>query len=353
MDFFCIINDTHELLNNSIKICITTPGYIGVGLIFGLINKWLALIIYIIIIVLFLYFYLFQSIKELPEATTKTSILTASIILLTSFPLYFLIDRGNLEGLQFIFLAFFISSFIKKQYFISISFLALAFCMKPFAIVFLILFIDKDRYQYIGLFIIETIVFTLLAFQLIPGSFKDNFYTVLIGLKYYDIFWVSGSVGDRFNHTLYTPIKSLNMLFGMFNPNHIKSIYFIIMCLLFLSVAAFITKYEFVLWRKIFILYLCMIGLPFISCAYTLIHLYVPTMLFIKSEKLSQDPIIKKYNVHITIILGLLMIPKEYFAGFNNSLGISVFINPVLIYILLFKLISFGLYEKRKLKTVV
>jgi hypothetical protein len=87
-------------------------------------------------------------------------------------------------------------------------------------------------------------------------------------------------------------------------------------------------RYKLTLWKKVTILVLSFIVLPQISFDYKLVSLTIPLMLFIGSDEQS------KYNVHFSILFGLLLIPKDYFM-IVSDVSISIIINPLLIFILL------------------
>lgn len=356
-DFYCIVTVVHALVNSNpegINMHLMTPvmpGYVWIPILLWIFDKCLALKIFILTIITFIFVYLFKSIKMI-GGSIKYSILMSALVVLTSYPLLFLIDRGNFEGIQFILLTLFTYLYINEKYKTSILMLALACCMKPFAIVFLVLFLSRDKFKYIGLFVVEAAAIVWLSFGFLPGGFKYNLINLLVGLSYYDKIMVLGPKGILFNHTMYTPVYLINSILNFCNPLTLKKTYLIYALILFLGITFFIIKYETYLWRKIFLLYLCMIGLPYISANYTLVHLYVPAMLFFQyceEEKSSKD---NKYALWITLFLAFLMIPKEYFSGSIIKAGISILVNPVLIYILAIILIVSRLNEHhRAIKT--
>lgn len=292
MDFFNTVTHGHAVWSGAYNIGSTyypfTPGYVWMTAIYGYINSPYGLLLFSASIIAYFSYRLYSSIA--PFFNCKRAFLFTAVIVLTSYPLIFLLDRGNQEGLQFILLSMFVFSFVNRKFSWSIFWLVLAFCMKPFAVVFLVLFLERDKIRYIVYFILGVVLVTLVTFSLLPHGFEHNFRNMVLGFQNYDIVYVLNGGGMEFNHTMYTIIWFANKVYGFLDPIQIKHLYLISMASLFLGLAYYISNFELVLWRKIFILYLAMIGLPFISGDYTLIHLYIPAGLMILSFQLLLAP---------------------------------------------------------------
>lgn len=355
MDFFNTISHGHAVWSGAYNIGSTyypfTPGYVWMTAVYGYMNSLLGLFLFSATIVLYLGYYLYKTIFLL--STPKQAILFTVIMALTSYPLLVILDRGNQEGLQFILLSMFVFSFVNKSLPWSIFWLVLAFCMKPFAIVFLALFLERDKIKCIGYFVLGVMLVTLVTFSLLPHGFEHNFRSMIIGFQNYDMVYVLNGRGMQFNHTMYTIVWFANKATGFLDPVQMKNLYLIVMASLFLGLAYYINKLELILWRKIFVLYLAMIGLPFISADYTLIHLYIPAGLMFLSFQQDTNDESRGYYTVLTILLGFLLIPMQYLSGFIIPIGISVIVYPVLIYTLLFTLVRFGLYERRKVNAEI
>ncbi len=350
MDFFNTITHGHAVWCGAYNVGSTyypfTPGYVWMTAIYGYMNSLLGLFLFSATIILYFGYRIYKTILLL--LTPRLAILVTVIMVVTSYPLLVLLDRGNQEGLQFILLSMFVFSFVNKKFYWSIFWLVMAFCMKPFAVVFLGLFLQRDKIKYIVYFVLGVIFVTLVTFSLLPHGFEHNFRSMILGFQNYDTVYVLNGRGMQFNHTMYTILWFANKVFGILDPVHMKNLYLIAMASLFLGLIYYINKLELVLWRKIFILYLAMIGFPFISADYTLVHLYIPASLMFLSFQQNADYESREYYTIITVLLGFLVIPMQYLSGFVIPVGISVIVYPVLIYTLLYVLVRFGLYERRK-----
>ena len=353
MDFFNTMRDGRAVLagepNIGAEYYPFTPGYIWMTYIFKGYSNFMGLVLYLATIVLFFGGFIFKKINAIPSITTRNAIIATCLIVLTSYPVLFLVDRGNQEGLQFVLLVLFLLSFSSKSYLMSAFWLVLAFCMKPFALVFAVMYLSRDKWKYIAVFIFGICLATWITFSVVPGGFIHNLHSMLVGYQNYDEVYVLGAGGAQFNHTIYTPIWFANMIYGWVDPIQLKNLYFLAMTSIFLGLTYYVVLFEMVLWRKIFVLCLAMVGLPFISADYTLIHLYIPAVLMFQSYNAEADDKTKSYYKIITILLALLMIPKQYLSGFVVPIGVSVIINPILIYMLLFVLVKFGLDERKRL----
>ena len=355
MDFFSILSDGQNLLHNLADPInspyVITPGYIWFSIVFGLLDKWTALSLYIFGFLGFTSWYLYKNVIAL-NMTNLRAVYYVALIILTSFPIWFLADRGNIEGLQFILLALFVQTYTQEKHILSILLLSLSLCMKPFAIVFVVLYINRKQYKYLGLLVVASLFIILTSLSLLPGTSADNLHGMNLGMKYYDSLWIIGGRGAQFNHTMYTPLWIINYMVNWVTPEMLKQVYFLVHGSLFVGISTYIIYFEKKIWRKLFLLYLCMIGLPFISADYTLIHLYVPAVLMFQSFNAEADDKTKGYYRIITILLALLLIPKQYLSGLVVPIGASVIINPILIYMLFIVLIKFGLDDRRKLMQI-
>lgn len=300
---------------------------------FALINSKISLIIYIAIVVIGFYFILWVILKKIILDKLELLIITTLLTLL-SYPLLFLLDRGNIEGITFFLIALFLVLYKKKYFLIASLILAILVNIKPFPIVFIALFFWDKKYKEITLTVVFTIFIFILSLQLLPGEILITLKSYLKELKIYDSHYVEDIWGIQYSHTLYIPLQVLSKIIPNFKQI-LKIIYFIFATGVFTYGVGLIKKYEVKYWMKVLFLVLCMIGLPFASADYTLIHLYFPILLFF-IEKGSE-----LYDQKINVVLALLIIPKQYYI--MKIISLAMVINPILIFILfvlIFKSIS-------------
>jgi hypothetical protein len=325
-----------------------------VCLLFAFGNNYVNFIMYTLILITFFATYLFVNIYKENKNKIEALFITV-ILLLTSYPLIFLIDRGNLEGLVSIFIGLFLYFYVKNKYFIASIILALCVSLKPFAIVFIVLFLSDKKIKETLYFGVFSAIFTIGSLAFLPLGLAENFKYWLVDLNRYDEIYVKGFGGAMYGHTPYNVLHILNSKIGFTGDiSMLKKFYFAFAIISFIIIIIYIVKYEKYFWRKVFLLTLSMVWMPFISNDYTLISLCYPLVLYFTCEETTMSSI---YNKYIVILSALIMIPKQYFTivpkGQSPSLlstyGISTFISPILILILLIVMLYYGFLENNKL----
>ncbi|MBI5554645.1 MAG: DUF2029 domain-containing protein [Elusimicrobia bacterium] len=269
---------------------------------------------------------------------------------LLSYPLMFLLDRGNIEGLLFLLLALFVYFYSARKYLLAVTVLAMAISLKLYPAVLLVLLLSEKRFREAVLCLLMGFLFSLsglLFLQLhvsgstIPGI-VGNFLASLGQFKEMYYGDRAGSYDIAFNHTLYNSFKSLNILNPFINQNLFIRIYNSAVLILFGVISWYVIKVETVQWRKLALLVSAMIFLPNISFDYTLINLYLPLMLYLGC---AADP--NANDLPFILLFGLLLIPKNYFI-ISSKVSLSTFLSPLLI-LTLWALIAIQRVKERKL----
>lgn len=267
-----------------------------------------------------------------------------------SFPVLFLFERGNCENYLFIFLWLFIYFYRENKFQLSALFLSLAICMKLYPAVFIVLFIKQKKYKEIVLVAIYSVLITFTCLLFFKGGFNNNLQYIYSGfsnLKSLGYFVNNNYVQEGVS--FYTFIKPILIYFNGFSVINLESygfkIFYYLICL---TVAAFTSLYilliEKELWKNVFLLTALMLLLPFMSCPYKLIHLYLSLFLFVNSKP-------DKTDFFYSVIFVMLLIPASYWymmgiiTDGGQGISISVFITPILIIIMMVKIFKDGIIE--------
>lgn len=269
------------------------------------------------------------------------------IISFCSYPILFVIDRGNFDMILLILFALFIYMFQKERYMISSLLLGLINAMKPFWLIFYILFLLKKKFK-------ETFFSLIFMFLLIVGGFM-----IFQGSFFNQVAVYIKSVAAFSRGYIYTPnpffdldtgcslFMALRMLFCQIFI-HVPidlflKIYYSLSAVIFLITTYFICI-EKTFWKQISLLTLLILTLPLAVSHYRLIFLFVPIWLFVNAKEKT------KYDLLYTILFALMLVPKNIVvvnwltAGLDKSvLGFynwvfftfSIILNPLIMLLLI------------------
>lgn len=276
------------------------------------------------------------------------------ILTLFSYPFLMLLDRGNIDILLFILFWCFVYSFKSKKYLVSSVFLAIMNAMKPSLVIFLFLFLFKKKYKEFFLSLIITIFLIIGGFMMLKGGFFSQISVFITNLTLFKVLYayrndsMIGMFGGSsifmalkllFTRLSLTPLISTVMLTKIYN----------IFGLLIAPVILFFTWREKIFWKQITLLYLYTLSIPYITNDYKFIFLFVPIWLFVNiSEK-------SNFDLAYIILFGLLLIPKNilianYIPNMHIYFSLSIILNPIIMIIFIFLLISEQFYLKKKIK---
>lgn len=271
-----------------------------------------------------------------------------------SFPLFFALDRGNVEMLLFIVCGLFIYCYQKGRLKTAGLWLALAINMKLYPAVFLVLFAADKKYRELLLTLCLTVGFFALGYFI-----TDANQHLLHNLEAFAAFNHYLPFGLQFSHSLMNIVRvpafiSLNgggpSLWGPFMQfsAEISLPYMLFV----LAVFAFICLYVVFLrpprWKAVLLLTLAEIGFPFVSYDYTLLHLTLPVLLlFAAPGRLPRQ-------TTLCVLLALLFIPMNFWSHtyyryfYNMVLNAGTLVRPLLIVFLLAMLMSDFTWVKLK-----
>ena len=262
------------------------------------------------------------------------------LLTVTSYPLLFLLDRGNSEGILFIFLCLFVYLYKKRKFLLSAIPLSFAIGMKLYPAVFLVLFISDRKYREFVWCILLTIGITALSLFLMSGGVISSLSGLVSNLNSFQETHVIAGGSSFYNHTLFNLLSHT-----LYRTAYLKEAfihpYLVIAFILFVLTASYVILVEKEFWKKVTLLVLAMIVLPYVSYDYTLIHLYIPLVLFVNSGN-------KKSNRSIfvfSILFGLLIIPKNYIMG---PISVGLLLNPTIMIAMAWIILKEGILEFRE-----
>ncbi len=267
-----------------------------------------------------------------------------------NYPVLFTFDRGNLEGLTFIFLLLFMFFFVREEYWSSAVFLAFAIASKLFPAVYLLLYLSKKKHKEFAFSIFLTAILTFAALLSFKGGLANNFGYLIKGenlnIPSVAVFLGDNNIVQR-GVTLFTFLKVLLIetdKIDSVNMQYFLRIYMMIAIASLPVLGAYILFIEKDLWKKFTILTFAMLLLPQFSADYRLIYVFIPLLLFINVDE--KRPLDKAY----LILFGLLLIPKSYYyltkimsdSG-TSDISVAVLINPLIMVLICTLIIGSGM----------
>lgn len=312
---------------------------------FGLMNIKMGILWYCVVLSLFFFYVMFKTFRFKKGLSLTNSWAFAALFTLTSYPLLFVLDRGNSEGMVFVFLCFFVYLYVNRKYILSSLPLAMAIGMKLYPVVFLVLFLSEKKYKefFYGIFFAAIALLAPFLFMKEPLSVSLGGF--LKGINDFNMLYTNNHLGIfdiLFNHSLFNVVKAVNTLYWFIADfGFVVRFYSFAVVGIFVVLAAYVIFYEKILWRKMTILCIAMISFPHVSFDYTLINMYIPFLLFFMTKEKSYS-----MNVLFSFLFAVLLIPKSYFM-IDGKINLATFLNPLI----MFLMIAFIIYEGIKNRT--
>ena len=301
--------------------------------VFGLIrDEWISLGIYTCV---FLAVY-FSCVKNnLFCNNSFDSIRDFTIIAGMTYPVLFSLDRANLDMYLFLLLFGFVVLFQKGRFVLSSLLLSMAIAMKLYPMVFIFLFIKEKKYKEIAYTIAATLCISMVSLWSFQGGISENLQGMLSAFQGFNQDY-SRAAGLQHNVSYYGVLKLVTMGYyyavqgvrdiaavSILANGVLKIPYMLFVVLLFAFVVLHVLKYEQTFWKNVYLLSAAMILLPHVSFDYKLIHMLIPTILFLKDE--SWTPFCKGYLV----LFGIMLIPNNYLY-IKGDISIAVIVYPII-----------------------
>ena len=260
------------------------------------------------LVILFGVFFAYFNFLFLFSKAHRCSLNNVVLFSFFTYPFLFVTDRGNIEGLVFIFLLLFTYYYYyRKMPFYSLISLSLAIVIKGPPAVFLILLLADRKYKDILFVIVIAIALTFTSLLFHRGGYANNLAFIRSGFNLTDHVAVGGSAIQR-GVSMFSLFKIIFITFNI--PVDLLTFLQLYQKIgLFLSalVSAYVIFVEKEVWKKLFLLVAIMLLFPYISADYKLIHIFLALYLFVDSKSESRA------DVWYASMFGLLLIPKHYY----------------------------------------
>jgi len=306
-------------------------------------------IAYSVFAVIFLGFFIKMNIKAFGSEKFSGLENLQNIFILTflTYPLLYLMDRGNLDMIILMFLTGFAYCFESKKYKLSAFFLALANAMKPFGALFLIIFLVKKRYKEFFLNLGLTFLFITGGFLFFKGNVLYQM-NILLQSWFNNtnnyVYLNDNSFGMVNGSSLFVFLK---LLFCQLTPTPIISTFLLsniytILSIIITIAVVILTFKEKIYWKQLTLLTFYMVFIPTVMYDYKLIFLFIPLWFFIKSKEKSN------FDLTYVILFGLfflskyLVIPEFLWGIEGRAFSISLILNPIIMVIF----VSLIIYEQ-------
>lgn len=253
---------------------------------------------------------------------------------LFTYPVLFIIDRGNLDLLVFLALAGFFYLHLVKGSRWSWILLAFAISAKYYPATLLVLFLCDRRYREAVYAVLGAAGFTLLSAISLSVASGRSVAGVLAAvarqLGRHDAYsrtvdsvqhghslwgaltWIVGTHGQ----STFTQDMAMNGVQGLSRP------YLLVALLVFVLIAIYVVWFEKTTWRRVTLLVLGMVLLPYESHDYTLVLLYFPLMMLLYETRGQRSEVV------YAVLLAVPLIPVDYYVFGQTDVAVSVFIYP-------------------------
>ncbi len=296
-----------------------------------------ALSLYLLSFGCFMAWYSYHSLQGFPMP--QRLLLTVIFSWLT-YPFLSVIDRGNIEGLLFLFVALFLYCRNSDRTYFSSFFLAAAIAMKAFPGVFLVYLAVKRDFRSLLTTLGMVAGLTAISLFSFRTPLADNVHHILSGfnLASYPTFHSNNFVQSGIG--FFTCIKTLLILGGVVHDVDFALLHHLYLAAVLLGFAALLCldrqlppEAE---WQRLYLYVFAMLALPSTSCDYKLLYLLIPMFSFIRDHEENS------LSRAICMIFGLLLIPKRFlvFSGIVSDsgtadIGLPILLNPLLMLLLL------------------
>lgn len=269
------------------------------------------------------------------------------ILTFASYPLICLFDRGNVDMLIFPLFAAFVYALKKDKFVLGAVILAVINSMKPFSLLFLLLFLFKKKFKEFFLCGIINALLVFGGFMFFKGTMLDQMNILMQSWIYMKKSFIlsTNSMGMFGESSMFMPLKLLFCKMGL--PFSISTVKFAgfynWFSIAMTALTAVLVYREKIFWKQIMFLTVYMVLVPMISMDYKLVFLYVPIWLFLNTKEKT------RFDIFYVILLGLLFIPKNiiFLLSQTEWFSLSIILNPIIL-ALIFGLLTVQQFTKEK-----
>jgi len=254
------------------------------------------------------------------------------ILAALSYPVIFLIDRGNHEMLVFVLLFWFLHLYYNSRSPWTGVLLAAAIAIKFYPATLLVLLLADRRYRdaliasaaAIGMLLVGVLGVSLTT-HVSVASVVAYTQTTLFGPASHHAFDLAAG-GVQHGHSLWSVFLVLGSLLRvpLATLGGYSTPYGLACLVLFAIVSVYVIFVERRPWARVLLLVICAITLPFTSADYTLIHLFLPMMMLVAARRSPWDKVVAG-------MLALLFVPMDFLYSHASEVSTSVIIYPMLL----------------------
>ena len=281
-----------------------------------------AFAVYAGLVILFALPFVYFSLKK-TDLLVSTNVVLTAIIVFFSYPVLFCLDRGNLEGLSFIFFMGFAWFFRKRQFWLAAVLLGIAASTKMYPVVFGALLLREKKWREFLLVGSLALALNIVPAACLPGGILGTFSRLFENQRIANLVLGMTFGGVPYGISLFSLVKiSCYFLFNGRLPEHVLGFYSVPCAVITLYCFYFAIRKLGKIWEAIFFVFAPWLIFPQISYAYKLIWLLVPVCLMFEDESLS---------IFDVWCFGLLFIPKTILPTGLIETSFSILIDPALI----------------------
>ena len=291
------------------------------------------------------------------EAPLAVRAQQVAILVLLSYPVLFVIDRGNLEMVMFVALALFFYLYYGRHSRWAWIPLAFAIGGKYYWITLLALPLCDGQARQAVYALVGAVMLTLASALALAVRVHASVWWVLhamtqtLGAR--SAVYQSMSIVQH-AHTLWASLQLANGLLGypLFDVSHLDLGYVLVAAMLFVLIGYEVVVHDMEPWQRVLALVAATLVLPIESYDYTLLHLYFPLALLVCCASL------KPWTRVAALLIGVCLVPWDYhyFTIWYVQLdaGISTFIySGALVALILVALLTGRRHPRRSLRSLL
>ncbi len=262
------------------------------------------------------------------EEHALTRIQYGFVLVALSYPVLFVLDRGNVEMLVFVFIAGFLYFlYVRESTVPAAVFLAAAIAFKLYPATLLLLLLAERRFRALALTLVMAVGFTALGALAVTAighySLAELWDMNSSGKDLYQASMVTHGGGVQHGHSLWGAMAVPRLLLPSRLASWQITLYALVAGLMFTGFAVHAVFRETERWKLVLLAVAPALLLPYVSADYTLIHLYFPLVFFLNSPRVS------RWDVLYVSLFGVLLIPVDYYYFAASPPGVST---SVLVY---------------------
>jgi hypothetical protein len=211
------------------------------------------------------------------------------ISLVLSYPLLFVLERANLEGIVWTVTALGLTAFVARHHKTAGVLFALAASMKIYPGILVLLLVARKRYKEAVISMVAGVIFTVIALRVLGPSIPAEFEEVRAGLAHLSVNHIMPYLPTeiRYDHSLFSAVKQLlHVRYGRDAAALNSTIRAAALPYSLLVISGFVALYWFRIRKQpilnqVIALIILSITLPYMSLEYTLSHVYMAWALFV------------------------------------------------------------------------